>query len=100
MCNFDTGAPLPRGSRCDTADGAHFTGNGALHVIDTASQSVVARVPIGGTPKYAAISPDGAKVYIANFNTVDVVQTSDNSLVAKVNTGANDASGVAVVDLP
>lgn len=75
-------------------------GNGALNVIETASHSVVARVPLGGTPKYAAISPDGAMVYIANFNTVDVVQTSDNSLVSKVNTSGDSAAGVAVVDIP
>lgn len=75
-------------------------GNGALNVIETASQSVVARVPLGGTPKYAAISPDGTTVYIANFNTLDVVETSDNSLVSKVNTGGDSASGVAVVNIP
>ena len=75
-------------------------GNGALNVIETASQSVIARVPLGGTPKYAAISPDGAMVYIANFNTLDVVETIDNSLVDKVNTGGSNASGVAVVKIP
>jgi YVTN family beta-propeller protein len=101
QANFGTDIVVDPDSSYVYVPGAQtFTGNGALHVIDTASQSVVARVPIGGTPKYAAISPDGAKVYIANFNTVDVIQTSDNSLIAKVNTGANDASGVAVVDLP
>jgi len=77
-----------------------FIGDGALNIIDTASQSAIARVAIGGTPKYAAISSDGAMIYIANFNTVDVIQTSDNTLVSKINTGGNNAYGVAVLDIP
>ena len=77
-----------------------FIGNGALNVIDIATQSVVARVSLEGSPKYAAMSRDGTMIYIANGPTLDIVQTSDNSLVSKVNTGGNSASGVARVDIP
>jgi DNA-binding beta-propeller fold protein YncE len=100
QANFGTDIVIAPDSSYVYVPGAQTSiGNGALNVIETASQTVIARVPLGGTPKYAAISPDGAKVYVANFNTVDVVQTSDNSLVSKVNTGGNSASGVAVVDI-
>ena len=101
QANFGTDIVIDPDSRYVYVPAAQTSiGDGALQVIDTSTQSVIARVSIGGVPKYAAISPDGATVYIANFNTVDVVQTTDNSLVTKINTGGNDASGVAVVDLP
>jgi len=101
QANFGTDIAIDPDSNYVYIPGAQTSiGNGALQVIDISTQSVVARVSIGGTPKYAAISPDGAMVYIANFNTVDVIQTTDNSLVTKINTGGNDAYGVAVAGIP
>lgn len=75
-------------------------GNGRVIVFDATTHSIVASIEIGGTPKYAAVSPDGSTVYIANFNTVDVIQTSDNTLVTKVNTGGDNAYSIAVVGIP
>ena len=38
-----------------------------LSVIDAASKKVTATIPVGDTPFAVAVSPDGAKVYVANM---------------------------------
>jgi len=100
--NFSTDIVISPDSNYAYVTGAQTSiGNGALFVIEFASQSVVARVPIGGTTRYAVTSSDGARVYVTNLDSLNVIQTSDNSLVSKVNTGSgSDTSGVVVVDIP
>src|SRR5439155_23304489 len=65
-------------------------------VINTASSSVVAGVPVGVQPLQAGISPDGAFAYITNSgwflgtlgnNDVSVISTATNSVVATVPVG-------------
>jgi YVTN family beta-propeller protein len=78
-------------------------------VIDTATNMVVATVPVGNVPSGVAITPDGTHVYVANSNpgtlgtpgtpgtpgTVSVIAAASNTVVATVGVGANP-SGVAV----
>ena len=68
----------------------------SVSVINTASSSVVAVVPVGVQPLQAAISPDGAFAYITNSgwflgtlgnNDVSVISTATNSVVATVPVG-------------
>ena len=54
-----------------TPDGAFvyvagFNSN-TVSVIDTATNTVTATVPVGGRPSGVAVTPDGAFVYVANL---------------------------------
>ena len=68
-----------------------------VSVIDSASNSVVATVPVGICPFGVAVTPDGAFVYVANFvsNNVSVIASASNSVVATVPVGLGPF-GVAV----
>ncbi|HNV60944.1 MAG TPA: cytochrome D1 domain-containing protein, partial [Rhodoferax sp.] len=62
---------------------------GAVWAIDTATNAVVAKVPVGTHPAHVVVSPDGRFAYIANGgdNTVSVIDTSARSLVATIPVG-------------
>ena len=66
-------------------------------MIDTATNTVVARLAVGTDPRRVAITPDGAFAYVANFgsNNVSVIETCTNTLVAAIPVAAS-AHGVAV----
>jgi YVTN family beta-propeller protein len=97
------GSPSPRmgntsTSRIITPDGTLayvtnfgiFDGPGAtVSVIGTASNTVVATVPVGSFPDGVAVTPDGKHAYVANFNdgTVSVIATASNTVVATVAVG-------------
>jgi YVTN family beta-propeller protein len=59
---------------------------------------VAATVGVGGKPLGVAVSPDGKFVYVANdtFNSVSVIATATNVVVATVGVGSSGAEGVAV----
>ena len=60
----------------------------AVLVIDTSTNAVVARVPVGSFPSGVAITPDGAFAYVANQGgTVSVIETATNTVVATVPLG-------------
>ena len=63
-----------------------------VSVIDTATNTVVATVPVGVNPSGIAITPDGTRAYTANgftgaSNTVSVMETATNTVVATVTVG-------------
>jgi len=66
-------------------------------VIDTATNTVVATVPVGVNPYGVAIAPDGKRAYVANANsnTVSVIDTATNTVVATVLPGTGPI-GVAI----
>ena len=55
-------------------------------VIDTATNTVTATVPVGDGPVGVAVTPDGARAYVTNVasGTVSVIATADNSVVTTV----------------
>jgi YVTN family beta-propeller protein len=60
-----------------------------VSVIDTATNTVIATIPIGGIPiggnrAYGvAITPDGTRAYVVtNDNTASVIDTATNTVVA------------------
>ncbi len=67
-----------------------------VYLID-ATNSVKTTVPVGNVPYGVAVTPNGKKVYVANFddNTVSVIDTTSNTITATV-TGLSNPSGVAV----
>ena len=55
-------------------------GDNTVSVIDTAHNSVIATIPVGG--ETAAVSPNGAFVYVASESgIVSVIDTASNSVV-------------------
>src|SRR5262249_30349888 len=65
-------------------------GSGTVSVIDTATNTVVATVPVGFAPRGVAITPDGTHAYVVNTNsdTVSVIATATNTVVATVPVGS------------
>jgi YVTN family beta-propeller protein len=43
-----------------------------VSVIDAATNTVVATIPVGNTPFGVGVSPDGTKVYVVNERSADV----------------------------
>ncbi len=68
-----------------------------VSVIDAATNTVVATIPVGNLPDGVAVTPDGTHVYIANLadNTVSVIATASNTVVATITVG-NGPVGVAI----
>ena len=58
-------------------------------VIDTASNQVTAIIAVGKRPWNMAITPDGAKLYVANgrSNSVSVIDTASARKVADITVG-------------
>src|SRR5262249_42188023 len=73
------------------------SGSGTVSVIDTATNTVVATVGVGGDPRGVAITPDGTHAYVTNIrsNTVSVIDTATNTVVATVPVGLSPF-GVAI----
>src|SRR5215813_7056169 len=67
-----------------------------VSVIDTATNTVVATVPVGVRPIGVAITPDGTHAYVANriSGGVSVIDTATNTVVATV--PVRDPFGVAI----
>src|SRR5229473_2812131 len=82
------------GAVCDLCP---FNQPSSVSVIDTATYSVVATIPVGQYPAGVAITPNGAFAYVANFNSnnVSVINTATNSVTATVTVGTNPL-GVAI----
>jgi YVTN family beta-propeller protein len=67
-----------------------------VSVLDTATNTVVATIPVEGVPWGVAITPDGTRAYVTNLgSTVAVIDTATNIVVATVPVGAG-SQGVAV----
>jgi YVTN family beta-propeller protein len=49
-----------------------------VSVIDTATNTVVATVPVGNAPTAVAVTPDGTKAYVTNYGSasVSVIKTA------------------------
>ena len=47
-------------------------GSGTVSVIDSATNTVVATIPVGGGPIAVAISADGTRAYVTNLGDVTV----------------------------
>ena len=71
-------------------------GTNNVSVINVATNTVTATVPVGTTPFYLATTPVGGYVYVTNFysNDVSVINTATNSLTTTIPVG-NNPSGVA-----
>ena len=68
-----------------------------MSVIDTATNSVTATIGVGFRPVGVAATPDGSKVYVANFssNNISAIATATNTVTATIPIGTFP-EGVAV----
>ena len=71
--------------------------SGSVSVINTASSTVIATIPVGNAPYGVAFTPDGARVYVVNenSNSVSVIATDSNTVIATVSVGS-DPIGVVI----
>ena len=72
-------------------------GDNTVSVIDAATNTVVATIPVGNLPTLIALTPDNTRAYVANqgSNDVTVINTATNTVVATIPVGTQ-AIGVAV----
>jgi YVTN family beta-propeller protein len=84
-------ASLPAGPCPSRTQNAYITnvGSSTVSVIDTATNTVSATIPVGGLPNAVAVTPDGSKVYIANVNSrnVQVIDMASNTVIATRESG-------------
>ena len=66
-----------------------MAGAGAVWIIDTATDAVVAKVPVGKDPAHVVVAPDGRFAYVANGgeNSVSVVDILALRVVATIAVG-------------
>ncbi|MFD1275997.1 YncE family protein [Streptomyces kaempferi] len=87
----------PNGTR------AYVTNSNAdtVSVIKTATNTVVATIPVGDAPREVAVSPDGTRAYVTNASadTVSVINTATNTVVATIPVG-DLPFGVAIGVVP
>jgi YVTN family beta-propeller protein len=64
-------------------------GSNTVSVINTATNTVVTSIPVGGGPCGVAFSPDGTKAYVVNLysNNVSVINTATNTVVTSIPVG-------------
>ena len=65
-----------------------------VSVIDTATNTVIATIPVGSEAWGVAVKPDGTRVYVTD-NNVSVIDTALKTVIATISVGA-DPEGVAV----
>ncbi len=58
-------------------------------MIDTATNAIIATIPVGKRPWNMALTPDGRKLYVAcgRSNAVAVVDTETNAKIAEIPVG-------------
>ena len=68
---------------------------GTVSVIATASNTVVATVPLGTNPVLVAITPNGSQAYVTSYtgDAVSVIATASNTVVATVPVGTGASTG-------
>jgi gliding motility-associated-like protein len=86
-------AVTPDGSRVYAVN----TSSANVTVIDVATQTVIATIPVGSDPQQVAVSPDGTTVYVTNggAGTVSVINTATNTVTGTINCGVG-AFGINV----
>lgn len=64
---------------------------GSIDVVDLAANAVTASVAIGGAPTQLAVSPDGTRAYVVDYDRVAVFDTLTTDIVDEISGGAGPA---------
>lgn len=82
-----------------TADGtrAYVAGSTSVSEIDTATNTVVGDVPLAAGPTSLAVSPNGDRLYVAQYwsDNISIIDTGTNTVIAETYVG-HGASAVAI----
>lgn len=62
-----------------------------VSVVNTITNKIIATVPVGASPGYVAISPDGKKAYVANVS---------GTSLSIINTQTNQSKDISIFDTP
>src|SRR5204862_4011269 len=75
--------------------------NNFVSVIDTATNTVVATIPVGVAPNGIAITPDGTRAYVTDdgSDTVSVIDTTTNTVIGTIPVGVGPVA-VAITPMP
>jgi YVTN family beta-propeller protein len=75
-------------------------GSNTVSVINTATNTVVATIPVGIVPQLLAVTPDGTRVYVPNqgSDTVSVINTATNTVVATIAAGSQPVTAGVTPD--
>lgn len=71
--------------------GAPMAGAGAVWAIDTATDAVIARLPVGAHPAYVVVAPDGGHAWVTNGggNSVSMVDAAAQQVVETIAVGTS-----------
>jgi YVTN family beta-propeller protein/autotransporter-associated beta strand protein len=75
-------------------------GSNTVSVINTATNTVVATIPVGMVPLFLAVSPDGTRIYVPNLgsDTVSIINAATNTAIATVPVGSQPVSAAVTPD--
>jgi YVTN family beta-propeller protein len=80
-------AVSPDGSQvwvADTGPQTSASSPSGVDVIDTSTNTVIAKLPLKGAPSQVAFSPDGTRAYVVTNNGLWVYSTKDRRLITQV----------------
>jgi YVTN family beta-propeller protein len=72
-------------------------GSNTVSVIDTATNTLTATIPVGKQPFRVAVSPDGSKVYVTNTNLFGISSNSGSGSVSVIDTATNSVTATIPV---
>ncbi len=96
-----TGTPVTLAIRVVYAIPKIFVANSVdntVSVIDPATDTVVATIPVGSSPAGVVVNPATARAYVANRlgNTVSVIDITNNTLVNTINVLITSPTGLGI----
>ena len=59
-------------------------GTDSVAVVDTASDTTTATIPVAPGPEYTAVTPDGSQVFVSSIHAISVVSTSSDTVTATI----------------
>jgi YVTN family beta-propeller protein len=70
--------------------------NSTVDVIDTHTNAVTGKIPVGAFPEFVAVSPDATRVYVSDrqSNSVSVIDTATNVVISTI--PIHFPSGIAI----
>jgi len=64
--------------------GPHGSPQGALHVVDTATNEVLASITGSRSPGAVTLSPDGKRAYVGAEDSLQVIDTASNAILSSI----------------
>jgi YVTN family beta-propeller protein len=68
-----------------------------VSVINTATNKVIATIPVGTDPYGVVVSPVGGKTYVTETGAVSSINTSTNTLISTVFLSGDDPTGITIM---